>query len=58
MMIRPDSNTRDHFKHAVYPSPFHSRQSDHNQMREWSRWSDYLSVPAYWCPDMESYNFV
>ena len=50
---RPDSNRRDHFKDAVYPSPFHSRQKAHNRMREWSRWSDYLSVPAYWCADME-----
>jgi aminomethyltransferase len=37
----------------VYPSPFHSRQKEHNQMREWSRWADYLSVPAYWCESME-----
>ena len=52
-MIRPDNNARDHFKHAVYPSPFHSRQAEHNRMKEWSRWADYLSVPAYWCEDME-----
>jgi aminomethyltransferase len=43
----------DHFKNAVYPSPFHSRQKEHNQLKEWSRWSDYLSVPAYWCESME-----
>ena len=52
-MLRPDNNARDHFKHAVYPSPFHSRQQEHNRMKEWSRWADYLSVPAYWCEDME-----
>ena len=44
---------RDHYRNAVFPSPFHSRQSQHNQTREWSRWSDYQSVPAYWCADME-----
>jgi aminomethyltransferase len=52
-MIRPHTQRRDHFKDAVYPSPFHARQKEHNQKREWSRWSDYLSVPAYWCADME-----
>ena len=50
---RPDSNRRDHFTDAVFPSPFHARQNAHNQMRVWSRWSDYLSVPAYWCAEME-----
>jgi aminomethyltransferase len=48
-----DFSKRNHFENAVYPSPFHSRQKQHNQMREWSRWSDYLSVPAYWCESME-----
>ncbi|MEE8308030.1 MAG: aminomethyl transferase family protein, partial [Gammaproteobacteria bacterium] len=43
----------NHHKNAVYPSPFHSRQEQHNQLKEWSRWSDYLSVPAYWCESME-----
>ena len=52
-MTRPDDKRRDHFKDAVFPSPFHSRQKEHNRMREWSRWADYLSVPAYWCEDME-----
>jgi aminomethyltransferase len=46
----------DHYKNAVYPSPFHSRQKQHNQLKEWSRWSDYLSVPAYWCADMEYFS--
>ena len=44
---------RDHFQNAVYPSPFHSRQKEHNKLRVWSRWSDYLSVPAYYCESME-----
>ena len=46
----------DHFKHSVYPSPFHSRQAEHNQLQEWTRWSDYLSVPAYWCESMEYFS--
>ncbi|MDT8319993.1 MAG: aminomethyltransferase family protein [Xanthomonadales bacterium] len=44
---------RDHYENAVYPSPFHSRQKEHNKLKVWSRWSDYLSVPAYWCESME-----
>ena len=48
-----DITQADHYKHAVYPSPFHSRQKELNQLKEWSRWSDYLSVPAYWCESME-----
>jgi aminomethyltransferase len=52
-MKTEDLSHRDHYRNAVYPSPFHSRQSQHNQMKEWSRWADYLSVPAYWCESME-----
>ncbi len=48
-----DVSKRDHYKNAVFPSPFHSRQKEHNQMKEWSRWADYLSVPAYWSESME-----
>ena len=48
-----DLSKRDHFKQAVYPGPFHSRQKEHNQLKEWSRWADYLSVPVYWCESME-----
>jgi len=48
-----DVTQADHYKNAVYPSPFHSRQKELNQLKEWSRWSDYLSVPAYWCESME-----
>jgi aminomethyltransferase len=51
-----DVSKRDHFKNAVYPSPFHSRQKEYNQLKEWSRWADYLSVPAYWCADMEYFS--
>ncbi len=43
----------DHFKNHVYPSPFHSRQKELNKLREWSRWADYLSVPAYYSASLE-----
>jgi aminomethyltransferase len=51
-----DVSKRDHFKTAVYPSPFYSRQKEYNQTKEWTRWADYLSVPAYWCPDLEYFS--
>lgn len=44
---------RDHFRDKVFPSPFHERQKAFNDMREWSRWMDYLSVPAYTDATME-----
>ena len=46
-MRRSELKQRDHFRNAVWPSPFHSRQKEHNQLREWSRWADYLSVPMF-----------
>jgi aminomethyltransferase len=48
-----DFSTSEHHKHAVFPSPFYSRQKQHNQLREWTRWADYLSVSAYWRTDLE-----
>ena len=43
----------DHFKNHVYPSPFYSRQKEANKLKEWSRWADYLSVPAYYSASLE-----
>lgn len=44
---------KDHYKTAVYPSPFHSRMEKLNRFKEWARWGDYLSVPAYFCSSLE-----
>jgi aminomethyltransferase len=52
-MTAIDMKARDHFKHHVYPSPFHSRQKEVNKLKEWSRWADYLSVPAYYDASLE-----
>lgn len=51
-----DVSKHDHYLNAVYPSPFHSRQKEHNKLKEWSRWADYLSVHAYWCESMEYFS--
>lgn len=42
-----------HHKTKVFPSPFHSRQAEWNENKEWSRWYDYLSVPSYTDETME-----
>ena len=48
-----DVSQRDHFRNAVFPSPFHSRQKELNRLKEWGRWSDYQSTAAYFCESME-----
>ncbi len=51
-----DLKAADHFNTNVYPSPFYSRQKEANKLKEWSRWSDYLSVPAYTCSSLEYFS--
>ena len=43
----------DHYKTNVFPSPFHSRTEPLNKLKVWTRWGDYLSAPAFYCPSME-----
>lgn len=52
-MKATDLEARDHYHHHVYPSPFHPGQERANKMKEWSRWADYLSVPAYFDASLE-----
>ena len=46
-------NAKDHFKRNVFPSPFYSRTEPLNQLKQWARWGDYLSAPAYYCSTLE-----
>ena len=46
-------DSRDHYRNKVFPSPFHSRQKELNELKVWSRWWDYLSIPAFTCSSME-----
>ncbi len=46
-------DSREHYKNKVFPSPFHSRQAELNQKKQWGRWFDYLSVNEYYCETME-----
>ena len=46
-------DSREHYKNKVFPSPFHSRQAELNQKKQWGRWFDYLSVNEYYCETTE-----
>lgn len=44
---------REHFKQAVYPTPFHSRTSAANRLNLWHRWKDYTVPDAYFDVGLE-----
>ena len=44
---------RDHFRHAVYRTPFHSRTAAVNQLNLWHRWKDYTVADAYFDVSLE-----
>jgi aminomethyltransferase len=39
--------TREHFRQAVYPTPFHARTAALNRLNAWHRWKDYTVADAY-----------
>jgi aminomethyltransferase len=45
--------TRDHFRHAVYHTPFHSRTSALNRLNLWHRWRDYTVADAFFDVSLE-----
>jgi aminomethyltransferase len=45
--------TREHFRQAVYPTPFHSRTSAANALNLWHRWKDYTVPDAYFDAGLE-----
>lgn len=45
--------TRDHFRRAVYPTPFHSRTSALNRLNCWHRWRDYTVADAFFDVSLE-----
>ncbi len=48
-----DYSNKTHYRTKAFHSPFYSRQEPMNQLKEWGRWSDYLSPHAYSCASME-----
>ena len=46
-------NDRDHYKTAVFKTPFHSRTAALNQTNEWHRWKDYTVADRYFDTELE-----
>jgi aminomethyltransferase len=44
---------KEHFRTAVYPTPFHPRTSALNVLNEWHRWKDYTTADAYFDTALE-----
>ena len=44
---------KEHFRTAVYPTPFHPRTSQLNVLNEWHRWKDYTTADAYYDAALE-----
>jgi glycine cleavage system T protein (aminomethyltransferase) len=46
-------NHKEHFRTAVYQTPFHPRTSRLNVLNEWHRWKDYITANAYFDEALE-----
>ncbi|CAM9430945.1 unnamed protein product [Phaeothamnion confervicola] len=46
-------NGKEHFRTAVYQTPFHPRTSQLNQLNEWHRWKDYTTADAFYDAALE-----
>ena len=46
-------DTKEHFRTAVYATPFHPRTSQLNVLNEWHRWKDYTTADAYFDEALE-----
>jgi aminomethyltransferase len=46
-------NHKEHFRVAVYETPFHARTSKLNVLQEWHRWKDYMTAGAYFDEALE-----
>ena len=44
---------KEHFRTAVYQTPFHPRTSALNTLNEWHRWKDYTTADAYFDEALE-----
>jgi aminomethyltransferase len=41
-------NQKEHYRTAVYQTPFHERTSALNKLNVWHRWKDYTVSDAYY----------
>ncbi len=53
MNIKDEMNRKDHFRRAVWETPFHPRTSALNTLNEWHRWKDYTTADAYFDEALE-----
>jgi aminomethyltransferase len=44
---------KEHYRQAVYPTPFHERTSALNTLNEWHRWKDYTVADAFFDVSLE-----
>ena len=44
---------KEHFRNAVWTTPFHERTSALNTLNEWHRWKDYTTADAYFDVSLE-----
>ena len=51
--MNPAMNEKEHFRTAVYPTPFHERTSAANKLNVWHRWKDYTVSDAYFNTALE-----
>jgi aminomethyltransferase len=53
MSIVDDMSRKEHFRTAVWPTPFHPRTSALNTLNEWHRWKDYTTADAFFDEALE-----
>ncbi len=53
MSERLPAKSREHFRTAIYQTPFHSRTSRANVLNVWHRWQDYTVADAYFDVSLE-----
>ena len=53
MSIKDAMGRKEHFRKAVWETPFHPRTSAANILNEWHRWKDYTTADAYFDEQLE-----
>jgi aminomethyltransferase len=53
MSIKDEMGGKEHFRKAVWQTPFHPRISALNTLNEWHRWKDYTTADAFFDEQLE-----
>jgi aminomethyltransferase len=54
MSIKEAMGRKDHFRRAVWETPFHPRLAALNTLNEWHRWKDYTTADAFFDEQLET----